>query len=122
MPREIDAVIDATLKAISPIRQVANVVQVGSAPIQILPQSALTLDDHGVLGIRTVEDGNKVAFHALTILKDTREGVWAVGLPMTIQLITVGQEFVQAGQIVDARVDEVPTTNSDASGTEGAHS
>ena len=31
VPREIDAVIDATLKAISPIRSIANVVKVGSA-------------------------------------------------------------------------------------------
>jgi HK97 family phage major capsid protein len=31
LPREIDAVIDATLKSISPIRSIANVVQVGSA-------------------------------------------------------------------------------------------
>jgi len=31
VPREIDAVIDATLKAISPIRRIANVVKVGSA-------------------------------------------------------------------------------------------
>jgi HK97 family phage major capsid protein len=31
LPREIDAVIDATLKAVSPIRAVANVVRVGTA-------------------------------------------------------------------------------------------
>jgi len=31
IPREIDAVIDATLKGVSPIRSIANVVQVGSA-------------------------------------------------------------------------------------------
>ncbi len=31
VPREIDAVIDATLKAVSPIRAIANVVTVGSA-------------------------------------------------------------------------------------------
>ncbi|MBV8237717.1 MAG: phage major capsid protein, partial [Sphingomonas sp.] len=31
MPREIDARIDATLKSISPIRAIANVVKVGSA-------------------------------------------------------------------------------------------
>lgn len=99
------------------------IVQVGTAPVQILPQSALTLDDNGVLGIRTVEDGNKVAFHAITILKDTREGIWVVGLPSTIELITVGQEFVQAGQTVDASTGEAPVTNSDASSsTEGAQS
>src|SRR3546814_6581518 len=31
VPREIDAVIDATLKSISPIRSIANVVQTGTA-------------------------------------------------------------------------------------------
>jgi multidrug efflux system membrane fusion protein len=80
-------------------------VSVGMAQVHILPQSALTLDDDGVLGIRTVEEGNKVAFHAVDIIKDTREGVWVVGLPARINLITVGQEYVQPGQIVDARTE-----------------
>ena len=93
------------------------VVNVGTAPVTVLPQSVLTLDDNGVLGIRTVEEGNKVAFHAVTILKDTREGVWIVGLPPKISVITVGQEFVQPGQIVDAKVDNTPI-GATADGTE----
>ena len=83
-------------------------VNVGTVPALLLPQSVLTLDDKGVLGIRTVEDGNKVAFHAVNIVKDTREGVWVVGLPSTINVITVGQEYVQPGQIVDAKTDDTP--------------
>lgn len=79
------------------------IVNLGNAPVHILPQSVLTLDDEGVLGIRTVEEGNKVAFHAVTIIKDTRDGVWVVGLPFKINVITVGQEYVQPGQIVDAK-------------------
>ena len=79
------------------------VVNVGTAPVHVLPQSVLTLDDEGVLGIRTVEAGNKVAFHAVTIIRDTREGVWVTGLPFKVNVITVGQEFVQPGQIVDAK-------------------
>jgi membrane fusion protein, multidrug efflux system len=79
------------------------IVNVGAAPVHVLPQSVLTLDDEGVLGIRTVEAGNKVAFHPVTIIKDTREGVWVVGLPFKINVITVGQEYVQPGQIVDAK-------------------
>jgi multidrug efflux system membrane fusion protein len=78
-------------------------VTVGVAPVTILPQSVLTLDDKGVLGIRTVEEGNKVAFHEINILKDTRDGVWVLGLPSKINVITVGQEYVQPGQIVDAK-------------------
>lgn len=79
------------------------VVNVGTAPVHVLPQSSLTLDDKGVLGIRTVEAGNKVAFHEVTIIKDTRDGVWVTGLPFKINLITVGQDFVQPGQVVDAK-------------------
>ena len=79
------------------------IVNVGTAPVTILPQSVLTLDDEGVLGIRSVEAGNKVAFHAVNIIKDTRDGVWIVGLPPKLNVITVGQDFVKAGQIVDAK-------------------
>ncbi len=83
-------------------------VNVGTAPVMVLPQSVLTLDDKGVLGIRTVEEGNKVAFHEVTIVKDTRDGVWVVGLPSKLNVITVGQEFVQPGQVVDAKTDDTP--------------
>lgn len=77
-------------------------VTIGTAPAQLLPQSVLTLDDEGTLGVRAVENG-KVAFYPVTIVNDTREGVWVTGLPLSLDVITVGQDFVQAGQTVDAK-------------------
>jgi multidrug efflux system membrane fusion protein len=84
-------------------------VNVGTAPAHLLPQSVLTLDDEGIVGVRAVED-SKVAFYPITILQDTREGVWVTGLPPKVDVITVGQESVQAGQTVAAShgADEVP--------------
>ncbi|NOZ32192.1 MAG: efflux RND transporter periplasmic adaptor subunit [Alphaproteobacteria bacterium] len=76
-------------------------VNLGVAPAHLIPQSALTLDDKGVLGLRAVED-DRVVFYPVTIAGDTRDGVWLLGLPGAIDVITVGQEFVTAGQIVDA--------------------
>ncbi len=76
-------------------------VNLGSAPAHLLPQSVLTLDDEGVLGVRSVVDGI-VEFHPVTIIRDTREGVWVTGLPPSIDIITVGQEYVLAGQRVNA--------------------
>lgn len=83
------------------------VVNLGTAPGHLLPQSVLTLDDDGMLGVRTVEDG-VVAFHPVTIVSDTRQGVWVTGLPLVSNVITVGQESVTAGQAVKASPADVP--------------
>jgi len=76
-------------------------VNMGTLPGHLLPQSVLTLNDAGVLGVRTVED-SKVAFYPVTIMSDTREGVWVTGLPASVEIITIGQEFVVDGQAVNA--------------------
>lgn len=76
-------------------------INIGTLPAHLLPQSVLTLDDEGTLGVRAVKD-SVVEFYAVTIVSDSREGVWVTGLPPKVDIITVGQEFVQAGQTVDA--------------------
>lgn len=76
-------------------------VNMGTVPGHLIPQSALTLDDSGVLGVRSVVDG-VVEFHRVTIVSDTRDGVWVAGLPPSVDIITIGQEFVREGQTVQA--------------------
>lgn len=63
----------------------------------LIAQSTLTLDDDGVLGVRTVGEGNIVRFMPVTLLRDTAQGVWVTGLPEAVDIITVGQEFVIDG-------------------------
>jgi multidrug efflux system membrane fusion protein len=76
-------------------------INMGSAPAQLLPQSVLTLNDDGVLGVRTVEN-EKVKFYPVQIVSDTRDGIWVMGLPDSVDVITVGQEYVTEGQTVAA--------------------
>lgn len=90
------------------------IVTLGSTLGHLLPQSVLTLDDEGVLGVRTVE-GDKVAFYPVTIVSDTREGVWVSGLPTVSQVITVGQENVTAGQTVKPSPAETAPSASEES-------
>lgn len=80
-------------------------VDMGSVPAHLLPQSTLTLNSLGELGIQAVED-NVVVFHEITILRDTRDGVWIVGLPFIVDVIILGQEYVVPGQTVDAQKAE----------------
>lgn len=85
-------------------------VRLGVAMAHLVPQSVLTLDDDGTLGVRTVADGT-VEFHPVTIARDTREGVWVMGLPAKVDVITLGQEYVKAGQAVDARAVDGEATS-----------
>ena len=63
----------------------------------LVPQSALTLDDAGTLGLRLVEKDDRVAFASVTLLRDTPSGVWLSGLPERADIIVIGQEYVRAG-------------------------
>ena len=60
-----------------------------------------TLDDAGALGVRAIDQDNRVVFYAVDVIEDTPEGAWVTGLPSAVNLITVGQEFVLVGQLVD---------------------
>ncbi|MES0860826.1 efflux RND transporter periplasmic adaptor subunit [Ruegeria sp. SCPT10] len=70
------------------------------AKAHLLPQSALTLNNEGQLGVRTVGAGNIVDFAPIRVLRDTAEGVWVGGLAETVDIIVVGQEFVIRGVTV----------------------
>lgn len=67
----------------------------------LLPQSALTLDDNGTLGVRTVDAGNVAGFAPVTLIRDTVDGVWVGGLPDQADIIVVGQEYVIDGVPVE---------------------
>lgn len=62
-----------------------------------VPQSALTLNNEGQLGVRIVISGNIVDFVPVTLLRDEVDGVWLGGLPDRADIIVVGQDFVTAG-------------------------
>ncbi|WP_099826390.1 efflux RND transporter periplasmic adaptor subunit [Oceaniglobus indicus] len=66
----------------------------------LLPQSAMTLNDDGDLGVRVVDGGNTARFLPITIVRDTPEGIWITGLPDTADVIVVGQEYVIDGVAV----------------------
>ncbi|MFX0547104.1 efflux RND transporter periplasmic adaptor subunit [Roseovarius sp. S1116L3] len=67
----------------------------------LLPQSALTLNDAGVLGVRTVA-GGEAGFAPVTLMRDTPDGIWVSGLPEAMDIIVIGQEYVIEGVPVEA--------------------
>ncbi len=67
----------------------------------LIPQSSLTLDDKGQIGVRTIVD-DVAKFEPVNLVLDSPRGAWVQGLPSKVDVIVVGQEFVIDGTPVEA--------------------
>ena len=65
-----------------------------------LPSALLSLDDQGVLGVKSVNNEGRVVFHEAHIERADGDAVWLSGLPDELKIITRGQGFVQPGEQV----------------------
>ena len=74
--------------------------QAGREKAHKVSAAVLTLNDDGAIGVKFVDADNRVRFHTVRIIAHTPDGIWLGGLPDTVTLITVGQEFVSEGQLV----------------------
>ena len=66
----------------------------------------LTLDENGNTAVKIVDDESSVTLEAVNILRFTRDKVWVTGLPESANVITVGQGFVNPGEIVRTQVSQ----------------
>lgn len=79
-------------------------VPVGVMAAHLVSPAVLVLDDEGNLGVKVVNLG-VVQQIAVKVLASDDNGIWLEGLPETATIITVGQQFVSAGQVVTAVED-----------------
>lgn len=86
-------------------------LMVSSADItaHLIPSSALTLDDSGLIGVKTIGPDNIIKFHTINIVGDNTStlnpGIWVTGLSGSVNLVTLGQEVVFPGQQVESNFD-----------------
>lgn len=60
----------------------------------------LSLSTDGALGVKTVNTDNRVVFYPISIEQSQTDGLWVSGLPDQVTVITVGQGFVNADDMV----------------------
>ena len=73
--------------------------------------ASLTLDQEGRIGVRCIDDDGYVRFWPAEVIGDSADGVWLAGLPEQLTLVTVGQEFVRAGDAVDVVLENPGPTS-----------
>ena len=100
-----------TFKVELAIDNLDNSIPVGvSATIQLqthqvfahkISPAALSLSKNGGLGIKVIDDNNRVKFKPVEIVRSEKDGVWLSGLSQNENIITVGQGFVDDGDLVE---------------------
>jgi multidrug efflux system membrane fusion protein len=75
----------------------------------VLPRSVVTLSNNGDLGIRAVDEGDKVVFFPIDLVDDTPRGLVLGGIPADARVIVAGQELVTEGDKVKPVVADAAT-------------
>ena len=82
---------------------------------QKVSPALFALDDAGLIGVRTVNAIGRVEFNPVEIIREDQDGVWVAGLPEMTTVITVGQELVVPGELVEVdfqAAEEMPAAAS----------
>ncbi len=87
-------------------------IPVEKLPSHLLSPAMLSLDDQGALGVKTVDDDNIVRFYPISIVHTSSAGAWVTGLPELARIITLGQGFVQPGELVEPVLNKTPATTT----------
>ena len=74
-------------------------------PAHKLPGSILSLDDKGLFGVRVLNADDTTTFTPVTVVAQAPDGMWVTGLPASVELVTLGQDFVRDGEKVDPVVE-----------------
>jgi len=80
-------------------------IAVATEKAHFLSPAALTLDDLGRVGVKSVDAANRVQFHPVDLIRSEAEGIWVSGLPAQLRLVIRGQGFIAVGETVDPMVD-----------------
>ena len=76
------------------------IIPTGVATAHFLSPSIVSLNTEGELGVKTVNTEDVVEFYAIQVVKAQIDGIWVTGLPDSVNIITVGQGFVNAAETV----------------------
>ncbi|WP_085307521.1 efflux RND transporter periplasmic adaptor subunit [Planktotalea arctica] len=82
------------------------IIPTGEATAHFLSPSIVSLNTEGALGVKTVNGDNVVEFYPIQIVKAQIDGIWVTGLPESVDVITVGQGFVNEAETVSPRAGE----------------
>lgn len=87
-------------------------IPTGEAVAHFMSPATLSLGSDGTLGVKTVNADNVVVFSEIKIERAQTDGIWVSGLPDAVDIITIGQGYVNNGQTVDPQPEATLTAEA----------
>ncbi|MCG7921387.1 MAG: efflux RND transporter periplasmic adaptor subunit [Candidatus Thiodiazotropha lotti] len=75
-------------------------IVIGKELAHFISPAVLALNDSGTVGIKSVDQAGLIAFHPIEFVRTEANGIWVSGLPESVQVVSQGQGFVNAGETV----------------------
>jgi len=97
---EIEARIDNPNAALAAGVSASLTIAVERVEAVFLSPSTLTLGENGDLGVKILDDDDRVVFLPVAVLRTSLDGAWVTGIDMDTRVVTLGQGFVGAGERV----------------------
>ncbi len=114
----VEAEVDKSDEKIAAGVSASLVVPVEQVEAVFITPSAISLGDDGELGVKLLDQNNRVLFNPISLLSTSIGGAWVTGIPDNSRVISLGQGFVSAGQEVDPRPSTHQPASSPATATE----
>ncbi len=76
-------------------------VPIGEVVAHFMSPAILSLGTDGTLGVKTVDPDNTVVFQPIEIERAQTDGIWVSGLAQEANIITIGQAYVNNGEVVN---------------------
>lgn len=70
-------------------------------PAHRLPASVLGLNDKGQFGVRVLKPDDTTQFMPVQVIAQETDGMWVAGLPSSVPIVTLGQDYVKDGEKVE---------------------
>lgn len=92
-------------------------VPTGTAMAQLINSSLLILTDSGELGVKVLDNDNRVRLMLVELISDSSSGVWVSGLPQSTTIITLGQQYVSDGEAPVVTLEDSSASTSARTGS-----
>lgn len=77
---------------------IETMLDVGDREVYKIPQSALSLDVGGDIGVKVIDPLGIVQFCKTKQIDEDPSGIWVEGLPKDAEVITLGHAYIEPGQ------------------------